>query len=80
MIKYAENELFSISTFTKQISKLLNSLKSRGIEKIGILRNNRLEAVVLSTEEYARLKKIEEESKSKEWTYWSAKVAKAKRL
>ncbi len=57
MIQYAEHELFSITTFTKQISKLLNLLKNNSIEKIGILRNNRLEVVVLSTKEYARLKR-----------------------
>ena len=67
MVKYAENELFSITTFTKQISSLLNAIKENSLEKIGILKNNRLEVVVLSTQEYSRLKKIEQESK---WNYW----------
>ncbi len=71
MIQYAEHELFSITTFTKQISKLLNLVKNNTIEKIGILRNNRLEVVVLSTREYARLKKIEEESLNQQWSYWN---------
>ena len=39
--------------------------------KIGILKDNRFESVVLSTAEYARRKKIEEDSKSENWTYWS---------
>ena len=52
MVKYAENELFSISTFTKQISSLLRAIEDNSLEKIGILKNNRLEVVVLSTEEY----------------------------
>ena len=52
MVKYAENELFSITTFTKQISSLLRAIKDNSLEKIGILKNNRLEVVVLSTEEY----------------------------
>jgi len=70
MVKYAENELFSITTFTKQISSLLKSIKDNSIEKIGILKNNRLEVVVLSTEEYARLKKIEQEAQASKWSYW----------
>ena len=70
MVKYSENELFSITDFTKQISRLLKEIKSSSIEKIGILKNNRLEVVVLSTEEYSRLKQIEEESKSQKWIYW----------
>ena len=66
MIQYAEHELFSITAFTKQISKLLSAVKNNRIEKIGILKNNRLEVVVLSTKEYARLKKIEEENLNKD--------------
>lgn len=73
MVKYAENELFSITTFTKQISSLLNAIKNNSLEKIGILKNNRLEVVVLSTQEYSRLKKIEQESKENQWSYWKDK-------
>jgi len=71
MVRYAENELFSITTFTKQISSLLKAIKDNSLEKIGILKNNRLEVVVLSTEEYSRLKKIEQESIDNQWSYWS---------
>jgi hypothetical protein len=71
MVKYAENELFSITTFTKQISSLLKAIKNNSLEKIGILKNNRLEVVVLSTEEYSRLKKIEQESIDNQWSYWN---------
>ncbi len=70
MVKYTENELFSITDFTKQISTLLKDVKSNTLNKIGVLKNNRLEAVVLSTAEYARLKQIEEESINQKWTYW----------
>ena len=70
MVNYTENELFSITDFSKKISSLLNEVKNSSLEKIGVLKNNRLEAVVLSTAEYARLKQIEDESKSKQWTYW----------
>jgi len=70
MVKYSENELFAITDFTKQISSLVKSIKNNTIEKIGILRNNRLEVVVLSTEEYSRLKQIEEEANNAKWSYW----------
>jgi len=70
MVRYAENELFSITDFTKQISSLLKDIKSNTLEKIGVLKNNRLEVVVLSTEEYSRLKKIEEEATNSKWSYW----------
>jgi len=71
MVNYTENELFSITDFTKKISSLLKDVKSNTLEKIGVLKNNRLEAVVLSTAEYARLKQIEEDALSNQWTYWA---------
>jgi len=60
MVAYTQNEMFSISDFTKQISKIINNIKEKSFEKIAILRNNKLEAVVISAEEYERLKQIEE--------------------
>ena len=60
MVKYAQNELFSITDFTKQIGTAISSIKEHSLEKIGILKNNRLEAVVISTDEYERLKALEE--------------------
>ena len=61
MVKYAQNELFSITDFTKQIGSAVNRIKEHSLEKIGILKNNRLEAVVISTDEYERLKALEEQ-------------------
>ncbi len=52
MVSYTQNELLSITDFTKQISKILTDVKERSLEKVGILKNNRLEAVVISTQEY----------------------------
>ena len=61
MVKYAKNELYSITDFTKQIGSAVKSIKENALEKIGILKNNKLEAVVISTDEYERLKEIEEQ-------------------
>lgn len=68
MVKYAKNELFSITDFTKQIGNAVNSIKEHSLEKIGILKNNKLEAVVISTDEYERLKALEEEIELAEHT------------
>ena len=37
MVKYAENKLFSITTFTKQISSLLKAIKDNSLEVVGTL-------------------------------------------
>jgi PHD/YefM family antitoxin component YafN of YafNO toxin-antitoxin module len=68
MVKYAQNELFSITDFTKQIGSVVNRIKEHSLEKIGILKNNRLEAVVISTDEYERLKAFEEQVELAEHT------------
>ena len=60
MVSYTQNELLSITDFTKSISKILGKLKEYSLEKVGVLKNNKLEAVVISTQEYERLKEIEE--------------------
>ncbi len=60
MVSYTQNELLSITDFTKSLSKVLSSIKDNSIEKIGVLKNNKLEAVVISTDEYERLKKLDE--------------------
>ena len=60
MVTYTQNELLSITDFTKSISKILGDIKEHTIEKVGVLKNNKLEAVVISTDEYERLKELEE--------------------
>lgn len=69
MVSYTQNELLSITDFTKSISKVLSDIKDHSIQKIGVLKNNKLEAVVISTDEYERLKEIDrliEEQEDKE--------------
>lgn len=60
MVHYAQNELLSITDFAKRIANVVKGVKEEAIEKIGILKNNRLEAVLISTTEYERLKRYEE--------------------
>ena len=59
-VKYAPNELLSITDFTKKIAAILKGIKEQSCEKVGILKNNKLEAVVISTDEYEHLKSLEE--------------------
>ena len=60
MVRYAQNELFSITDFSKQLGSVIKDIKEHTIEKIGVLKNNKLEAVVISTNEYERLKNYED--------------------
>jgi len=70
MVAYTQNELASATEISKQFGEYISKVKNGLVEKIGVLKNNRLEAVVLSTAEYARLKEIEENAMNQKWTYW----------
>ena len=59
MVSYTQNELLSITDLAKSLSKVLGDIKEQTLEKVGVLKNNKLEAVVISTDEYERLKEIE---------------------
>ncbi len=59
MVQYAQNELCSITDFAKRLGSVVKDVKNEAIEKIGILKNNKLEAVLISTNEYERLKQYE---------------------
>ncbi len=42
MVTYAQNELMSITEFTKSISKVLGDIKAEALGKVGILKNNKI--------------------------------------
>ncbi len=55
MVKYTEKELQSATNIARNFGKLLESLKSGSLDKIAVLRNNKLDAVIIPVEEYNRL-------------------------
>ncbi len=60
MVAYQKNELISATELAKKFGQVMTQIKEKNIDKIGVLKNNKLEAVVISTEEYEHLKMIEE--------------------
>ena len=60
MIAYQKNELISATELAKKFGQVMTQIKENSVDKIGVLKNNKLEAVVISTEEYEHLKTIEE--------------------
>lgn len=59
MVAYQKNELISATELAKKFGQVMSQIKEKNVEKIGVLKNNKLEAVVISTEEYGHLKMIE---------------------
>lgn len=63
MVTYATNELIPSSEFAKKFGTYLSLIKNSTVAKLAILKNNKVEAVLISKEEYEAmqeaLKKIE---------------------
>ena len=55
MVAYTQNELVSATEISKQFGEYISKIKNGLLDKIGILKNNKLNAVILSVEEYEHM-------------------------
>ncbi|MDY0122517.1 MAG: hypothetical protein RBR54_11305 [Sulfurimonas sp.] len=55
MILYATNELIPSSEIAKKFGSYLGQIKDHSVEKLAILKNNKVEAVLISKDEYERM-------------------------
>lgn len=56
MIAYTSNELVSSSDFAKKFGTYLAQLKTNTVDKIAILKNNNIEAVLVPKDDYEAMK------------------------
>ena len=56
MVTYSTNELVSSSEFAKKFGTYLAQIKDNSVEKLAILKNNKVEAVIISKDEYENMK------------------------
>ena len=56
MVAYENNELIPSSEFAKKFGAYLAQIKSNAVEKLAVLKNNRIEAVIVSKDEYERMR------------------------
>ena len=66
MVAYASNELIPSSDFAKKFGSYLAQITSLTVDKLAILKNNHVEAVVVSKDEYERMKIALEEKEHRE--------------
>jgi PHD/YefM family antitoxin component YafN of YafNO toxin-antitoxin module len=66
MISYATNELIASSELSKKFGAYLSQIRDHSVDKLAVLRNNKVEAVLVSKDEYEKmaeaLKRIEGEA------------------
>ena len=55
MTTYATNELIPSSEFAKRFGTYLSKITSNSIDKIAILKNNKVEAILISKDDYERM-------------------------
>ena len=55
MVSYTQNELASATEISKQFGEYISKIKNGLVDKIGVLKNNKLNAVILSVEEYEKM-------------------------
>ncbi|OCL89478.1 type II toxin-antitoxin system Phd/YefM family antitoxin [Arcobacter porcinus] len=65
MVTYSTNELISSSEFAKKFGTYLAQIKDKTVDKLAILKNNKVEAVLISKDEYEAMKEVLKEVETK---------------
>lgn len=60
MLAYKKTELMSSTDIVRNFSTILDSIKNHEKDKIAVMRKNKLEAIIISVEEYERIHEIME--------------------
>ena len=60
MVAYTRDEIISVTDLARNVSATLNSLTSHEKEKVAIMKNNKIETVMISIYEYEKLKEADE--------------------
>jgi len=60
MVAYTRDEIISATDLARNVSATLNSLTSQEKEKVAIMKNNKIETVMISIDKYEKLKEADE--------------------
>ncbi|MCW8837421.1 MAG: type II toxin-antitoxin system Phd/YefM family antitoxin [Thiovulaceae bacterium] len=66
MVAYKSNELVPSSEFAKKFGSYLTQIKEHSVDKLAILKNNKVEAVLISKDEYEMMSELLKLVESKE--------------
>ena len=66
MVAFTRNEIVSSSQFVRGFAGFLQRMTKSNDEKIAIVKNNQMQAVLIPIDEYEKLKSIEELAEYKE--------------
>lgn len=66
MVTFARNEIVSSSQFVRSFATFLRRMTKSNDEKIAVVKNNQMQAVLIPIDEYERLKALDEINEQKE--------------
>ena len=66
MVAYTRDEIISVTELARNLSGVLGGLMGGMREKIAIMKNNKLEAVIIPIDEYERLREVYERAEDME--------------
>lgn len=58
MIGYTKEEIIPLTELSRNLSKILDMLKSKKLKKLAVSKNNKLEYIILDIEDYETLQEI----------------------
>jgi PHD/YefM family antitoxin component YafN of YafNO toxin-antitoxin module len=61
MMTFTKDELISSTILARNFGDVLNKLKKNSLDKVAVIRNNNIEAVLLTIEEFEKLNDIIEQ-------------------
>jgi PHD/YefM family antitoxin component YafN of YafNO toxin-antitoxin module len=67
MVTFSAQELIPSSEFAKKFGSYLSKIKEKSVEKLAVLKNNKIEAVIISKDEYERMMQALKEKEAKEF-------------
>lgn len=65
MVTYSTNELIPSSELAKKFGTYLSQIKDNTVDKLAVLKNNKVEAVIISKDEYESMKEALKEVEAK---------------
>ena len=65
MVTFARNEIISSSQFVRSFASLLQRMTKSNDEKIAVVKNNQMQAVMIPIDEYERLTTLAEKAEQK---------------
>jgi PHD/YefM family antitoxin component YafN of YafNO toxin-antitoxin module len=66
MLTFTKDEIITSTKISRNLGSILNKLKKNQVEKIVIMRNNEMEAIILPFDDYEKMNEIIESNEYKE--------------